>query len=346
MEGIMSKKAWSLFVALGVGLVFTASVFAQEPFYKGKTVRIIVGFSPGGGYDTYSRLIARHIGRHVPGNPTFIVENMTGAGSLIAANYVYKVARPDGLSIGHFIGGLFVQQLLGKPGIEFDGRKFEYIGAPAQDSYAIGLSQSSGIRSMEQWMASKTLVKVGGTAPGSATDDVPKILLATIGLPVQVVSGYRGTADIRLAFNKGEVHGVCNAWESFKATWRAEQESGQLIVVLQTTPKAHPDLPNVPLAINFARTVETRKLIQAAVHTIGPTARPYVLPPGTPRERVQLLRKAFMDTLKDPEFLAEAQKAKLDINSEDGDELERNVKEVFNLEPALIARLKEILFGK
>ncbi|MEK7879644.1 MAG: tripartite tricarboxylate transporter substrate-binding protein, partial [candidate division NC10 bacterium] len=325
------------------GLASGASASAQESIFKGKTIRIIVGFSAGGGYDTYSRVISRHMGRNIPGNPTIIVENMPGAASIIAANHVYKVAKPDGLTIGHFIGGLFIQRLLGKAGIEFDARKFEYIGVPAQDTYALGVSRASGITSVEQWIASKTVVKFGGVGPGSATDDVPKLLMATIGLPVQLVSGYKGTADIKLAFNSGEVHGVCNAWESFKATWRKERDAGDLVIVLQNTPQPHPDLPNVPLAISFAKTDEARKLIQAGIHTIPPTARPYVLPPGTPKERVLLLRKAFMDTMKDPEFLADAQKAKLDINPLDGAELERNVHEVFSLDPMLAARLKEIL---
>ena len=339
----MSKKAWCLFLAVGIGLLFGASASAQEPFYKGKTIRIIVGVSAGGGYDTYSRFIARHMSKHIAGSPTIIVENMPGAASLIAANHLYKVAKPDGLTIGHFIGGLFIQRLLGKAGIEFDARKFEYIGVPAQDTYAIALSRASGITSMEQWMAAKTPVKIGGVGPGSATDDVPRLLMATIGLPVQLVSGYKGTADIKLAFNSGEVQGVCNAWESFKATWRRELDAGDAIIVIQNVPRPHPDLPNVPLAINFAKTDEARKLIQTGIHTIPPTARPYVLPPGTPKERVQTLRKAFMDTMKDPEFLAEAQKAKLDINPLDGAELERNVHEIFNLEPQLAAKLKEIL---
>ncbi|MBI4489935.1 MAG: hypothetical protein HY694_12680, partial [Deltaproteobacteria bacterium] len=279
-----------------------------------------------------------------PGNPTLIVENMPGAGFLISANYMYKVAKPDGLTIGHFIGGLFLQQFLSlRPGIEFDSRKFEYVGVPAQDNYAIGLSKAAGITSMEQWLASKTPIKLGGVGPGSATDDIPKVLMATIGLPVQLVTGYKGTADIRLAFHSGEVQGVCNAWESFKATWRKELDAGELIIVAQNIPKPHPDLPKVPLVINFAKTEEARKLIRALVHTVGPTARPYMLPPGTPKERVEILRKAYMDTMKDAEFLAEAKKAKLDINPLDGAELERNVKEVFNLDAALVPKAKEIL---
>jgi tripartite-type tricarboxylate transporter receptor subunit TctC len=332
-----------LWIAI-VTLTFSASASAQESFYKGKTIRIIVGASAGGGYDTYSRTIARHIGKYIPGNPTIVVENMPGAGFLIATNYIYKVAKPDGLTIGHFIGGLFLQQFLSlRPGIEFDSRKFEYVGVPAQDNYMIGLSKATGITSMEQWLASKTVVKLGGVGPGSATDDIPKVLMATIGLPVQLVTGYKGTADIRLAFHSGEVQGVCNAWESFRATWRKEVDSGEVIILAQNIAKPHPELPNVPLVINFAKTEEARKLIRALVHSVGPAARPYVLPPGTPKDRVQILRKAFMDTMKDPEFLAEAKKARLDINPLDGAELEANVREVFNLDPNLIPKAREIL---
>ena len=136
---------------------------------------------------------------------------------------------------------------------------------------------------------------------------------------------------------------MCNAWESFKATWRNEVESGDLVIVVQTIPKPHPDLPKIPLAINFAKTEEARNLIQVGVHSVGTTARPYVLPPGTPKERVDILRRAFMDTVKDQELLAEARQAKLDIDPADGAELEQNVKELFTLEPALVAKLKEIL---
>jgi tripartite-type tricarboxylate transporter receptor subunit TctC len=168
-------------------------------------------------------------------------------------------------------------------------------------------------------------------------------LISTLNIPAQVVDGYKGTADIKLAFNNGEIQGLNNAWQSFKSTWRQEVEAGNVIVVLQHSPKRHPDLPNVPIDIEFAKTTETRKILQAAVHSLGPTARPFVLPPGTPKDRVQMLRKAFSDTTKDPAFLAEAKKANLDITPADGAELEQNVKEVFDLDPTLIPRLKEVL---
>jgi tripartite-type tricarboxylate transporter receptor subunit TctC len=339
------KGNTKLIVAL-LGLLLLSGaeqVRAQANFYEGKTIRFIVGFSAGGGYDAYTRTIARHFGKHVPGNPVFVVENMPGAGSLISANYSYKVARPDGLTIGHFIGGLFLQQLLGKPGVEFDSLTFEYIGVPAQDNFILGVAKSTGITDPEKWIASKQVVKFGGVATGSGTDDFPNLLKATVSLPIQMVSGYKGTADIRLAFNSGEIAGVSNSWESTKSTWKKELETGDFVPVLQVTNKPHPELPKLQLAVNLAKTDEAKKLIQTVARVHGPSVRPYVVPPGTPKDRVQILRKAFMDTMKDPEFLAEAKKATLDINPDDGAELAQNVKDIFKLDQSLIAKLKEIL---
>jgi tripartite-type tricarboxylate transporter receptor subunit TctC len=170
------KSSYGIAVT-AVTLMWCASakgVLAQDDFYRSKTVRMIVGGSAGGGYDTYTRAIARHLGKHIPGNPAFVVENMTGAGSIIAANYVYKVARPDGLTIGHFVGGIILQQALGKVGIEFDARRFIYLAAPAQDTTAVGVTKASGVSSIEQWLSVKTPVKFGGIGPGTATDDFPQ----------------------------------------------------------------------------------------------------------------------------------------------------------------------------
>ncbi len=326
-----------------IALCYATPVFSQESFYKDKVIRIVVATAAGGGYDLYTRTMARHLRKYIPGEPTIVVENMPGAGHLIGANYVYKVAKPDGLTIGHFIGSLFLQQLLGKAGVEFDALKFNYIGVPAQDNYMIGLSKTTGITSMEQWMASKRIVKIGGIGAGSATDDIPKVLAATIGLPLQVVAGYKGTSEVRLAFNSGEIEGICNAWESFKSTWRKELDANEVTLILQAIPMRHREVPNVPLAIDYAKTDEAKRMIRSVVHTIAPTVRPYVLPPGTPKGRVETLRGAFMSTMKDQEFLADAAKAKLDINPLDGATLETNVKEVFNLDTSLIPRLREIL---
>lgn len=324
-------------------IVVARPAVAQEPFYKGKTIRLIVGLAPGGGFDTYSRVIARHMGKHIPGNPTTVVDNMPGAASLLAANYVYEAARPDGLTIGNFVGGLNLQQLLGLPGIEFDAPKFEYLGVPAQDNFMIGVAKTTGITSVEQWKVSGTVVKIGGVAPGGGTDDIPKVLKATLGLPLQLVSGYKGTGPVRLAFNAGEVQGICNSWESFKATWRNELDTGEIVILLQANLKPHPEVPNVPWAYDLAKTDDAKKMIHALAVVNGATNRPYVLPPSTPVDRVRILRKAFMDTMKDHEFLADTSKAKLDIDPLDGVEIEKQVKALFKLEHSLIERLKDIL---
>lgn len=318
-------------------------VHGATPFYEGKAIRIIVGTAPGGGYDTYTRLIGRHFGKYIPGNPTVIIDNMPGAGGLVSANHLFKVAKPDGLTIGHFVGGQFLQQLLGKPGIEFDALKFEYIGVPAQDHFVFGVAKTMGFTGIEQWLASKTAVKFGAIAAGDGTYDIPKVVEVSLGLPIQVVSGYKGTAPIRLAFNSGEVAGLSNSWQSFRSTWRKELETGDVVMVIQISAKPHPDLPKVPLAMDLAKTDEARKLIQAVAQAHGAAVRPYVLPPGTPKDRVEILRKAFMETVKDPELLAEAAKANLEINPGSGEELERNVRELLRLDPSLVTRLKEIL---
>ena len=329
-----------------IPLIKGAPAAGQETFFKGKTIRIVVGFSAGGGYDLYARAIARHMGNHIPGNPTIVVENMPGAASMISANHVYKVAKADGLTIGHFIGGLFLQQILGRQGIEFDARKFEYLGVPIKDTYCIGLTKASGVTTLESWLAAKTPLKIGGTAPGSATDDIPAVLHAALGLPLQVVSGYKGTAEIRLAADSGEVAGFSTGWESFKSTWRKSLDSGEAFIAVQAVARPHPELPKVPLAINYAKTSEAKKLIEVGAHDPGTLARPFVLPPGTPKDRVLILRKAFMETFTDPEFLAEAKKSNLDTAPIGGEEIAKTVDNLFKIEAPVAERLKKILLPK
>lgn len=336
-------------VLLTAVILFVLAAFrsapAQEPFYQGKTVRIVVGTSAGGGYDTYTRAIARHLGKHIPGKPNVIVENMAGAGHRIGANHVYKVAKPDGLTLGHFQGSLFLAQALGDKNIEFDALKFQFIGAPVKDTRACALTKASGITSVENWMASKTPVKLGGIGLG-ATEEVPRMLRAALGLPIQIISGYKGTSEIRLAAESGEVAGGCWTWDSIRATWSAAIKSGEAVVVLQILSKPHPELPNVPLAISYAKSEETRQLIQVGIQDPSEYSRPYVAPPGTPKDRVQILRTAFQETMKDPELLADATKSKLDIEPVSAAELEKTVAGLFKLSPPLVAKLKEIFAAK
>jgi tripartite-type tricarboxylate transporter receptor subunit TctC len=332
-------------VSVVLGLLACAIVAAaQEPFYRGKTIRIIVGFTAGGGFDVYARTIARHMGRHIPGAPTIIVENMPGAGSLISANYLYKIAKPDGLSIGHFIGGLLLSQVLGQKGVEFDARKFEYIGAPVNEHPVCALTKASGVTSLERWFAAPAPVKMGGVAPGSSNpDNITRAIKAALGLPIQLVTGYKGTAEIRLAAEGGELAGSCWGWGSVRATWRKGLEAGEVQIVLQIAPKSHPDLTGVPLAISFAKTDEARRILEVAVHNDSTLVRTFTLPPGTPKDRVQMLRKAFQGTLRDPAFLAEAERTKLDIAPVAAEDIERTVANLFKLDPPMIAKLRTIL---
>jgi len=340
----MARRLLAL-LALSFALAFVTNNPAQaQSFFEGKTMRIIVGFAAGGGYDAYARVIGRHLGKHIPGNPNVVVDNMVGAGSLIAANHLYKVAKPDGLTIAHFSGGLFMGQVLGQPGIEFDAKKFAFIGAAVNEDVVCGLTKASGITSVEKWMASKTPVKLGGNSPGVTPDNAARIVKAALGLPIQVITGHKGTSAIRLGVESGELAGACFSWESMKVTWRNALKTGDLIVVLQVVAKPFPDLPNVPLAINLAKTDEARRLLKLGVQDAAAYARPFVLPPGTPKERVELLRKAFHDTLEDKAFLAETEKAMLKIDPLTGEELVQMVADLGTLDPAFLARLKGLLY--
>ncbi len=332
-----------LLVLLLVSWGSPSSQAAAEEFYKGRTVRFVVGFAAGGGFDTYTRVIARHIGKHIPGNPSTIVENMTGAGSLIAANHVFGAAKPDGLTVGNFIGPVILQQSLGNPAAKFDGRKFGWLGAPTGDSVVCALTRASGIKSVEDWIASKRPIKIGGTGPGSTTVDVPKLVSAAIDLPTAVIAGFKGTSGVRLAAEGGEIDGGCWAWESIKPTWGKAIDAGDVNVVIQTTLESHPDLKHVPVAVKYAKTDRARGLLRVIDGPYGRMARPYSVPPGTPPDRLAVLQKAFSATLKDPEFLAEAKKTRLQIDPIDAPTIEKLISDLYEMSSELKAQLRPIV---
>jgi tripartite-type tricarboxylate transporter receptor subunit TctC len=339
----MNRRFW-LAGLLSLSLFLVGRAGAAQDFYRGKTVRIIVATTPGGGFDAYSRMLARHMGKHIPGNPTLVVENMPGAAFLIGTNYLYKQAKPDGLTLGNWIGTLVLHQMMGREGIDFDARKFEYIGAPVKNHDTCVMSRKSGIDSAQKWLNSPAPVKLGATPPGSTPYDNGAVLREATGLPMQLVTGYKGTAEIRLAVDSGEVAGLCGlAWASAKVTWRKQLEAGDIKVVLQNTAAAHPELPDVPLAVSLAKTDAGKKLIQLALHDVGVITYLYTFPPGTPKERVALFRRAFQATLKDAEFVAEAKKGNFDIDPVAGEELEKIVQGFFKADQAILNRLKEIL---
>jgi tripartite-type tricarboxylate transporter receptor subunit TctC len=256
---------------------------------------------------------------------------------------VYNVAKPDGLTILNFHGNQVINQVIGKPGIEFDARKFEYIGIPTQDNVACAFTKSSGITTFDALRNSKTPVKVGGVAPGDTTYNTAKLLLAALKLPIQLVAGYKGTAEVRLAAEANEVAGGCWQWESIKSIWRQGLDSGNVFIVLQVNPKPHPELPKVPNAVDFAANENAKLLLKYGGHDPAMITRPYAVGPGTPKDRVEILRRAFVETLKDAEFLADAKKSRLDTDPLTGEEIEKIVAQLFKIEPNLVGQLKEIL---
>lgn len=338
-------KIRGLLSLLSMLLLLNANVFADD-FYRGKTVRALVGGSAGGGFDTYTRTMARHMGKHIPGNPTIVVENMTGAATRILAKYLFSAAPPDGLSFGIFNGYLLLGRVLGMKGLDFDVRKYEWIGVPVQDHVACALTKASGITNLEEWRAAKTPVKIGALGPGNSTADVPRLLKGVLGLPIQVVEGYKGTADIRIAADSGEVGGGCWAWQSIEVTWRKGLQAGEVKPIIQVGPKSHPDLTKVPNAFDLVKTDEDKRLLTTGVVLPSSVTRVYAARPGTPKDRIRILQKGFADTLKDPEFLAEAKKAQLEIDPLTGDEVGKAVSEMFDVSPALKAKLKDILTAK
>ncbi|MGZ8426632.1 MAG: Bug family tripartite tricarboxylate transporter substrate binding protein [Candidatus Binatia bacterium] len=324
----------------------TPHALCADDFYKGKTVRVIVGGTAGGGFDVYTRAMTRHMGKHIPGNPIFIVENMTGAATRIAAKYIHSAAKPDGLTFGIFNGYLILSQVLDPKGFDFDTRQFQWLGVPIQDNVACVLRKETGITNVEQWMAAKTPVKMGGLGPGNSTSDAVRIVKATLNLPIQLVEGYKGTADLRMAADSGELGGACWAWESIRATWTKALQSGEVNPILQLTAKKQPDLQHVPLALDLAKTEDLKQIIRAGGIAPSAVTRVYVTSPKTPKERVDILRKAFANTLKDPEFLLEAKKGGLEVNPLDGDEVKKVVDSLFALNAQTVAKLASILTVK
>jgi tripartite-type tricarboxylate transporter receptor subunit TctC len=302
---------------------------AQTPadFFKGRTIDLYIGYSVGGGYDVYARMIARHMGRHIPGNPTIIPKNMEGAGSIRLANWLYNVAPRDGTAFGTVSRGAPFDPLLGSPATQFDGREFTWIGSANNEVSVCVAWHTTGVARFED-LLSKELV-VGGSSAASDTDQFAKLLNALLGTKLKVATGYPGGNEINLAIERGEVGGRCGwSWSSVVATHKHWLEQNRIAVLIQTALSKHADLPDVPLVTDLARSEEQRQIIWLifARQVMG---RPFMAPPGVPPERAIVLRDAFMRTMKDPQFLADAEKAKLEITPVSGADIETLIKDVY-----------------
>jgi tripartite-type tricarboxylate transporter receptor subunit TctC len=335
----------SLFVVLLASFVMVTSVdvFAA-PFYQGKTVRVMVGTSPGGGFDLWARVVGRHIGKHIPGNPTVLVENIPGAGHLIMTNQFAKATKPDGLSIAYINGGLILSQVLGQPGYEFDPQTFIYLGAVNKENDVIAFGKKSGITSVDKWVSSPVPVKIGGLVPGNSIDNMCRVAKEVLGLPTQIITGYKGTVDILIATDSGELAGGPASWDTMKANRKRALETGDMNIVLQCVATPLKDLGKVPRMIDLAKTEEQKKLIEIVVHLANDYTRPFAVPPGTPKDRVDILRKALQDTAKDEAFVAELNKMNFTLDPTSAEVLTSAIANSAKMDQATKAKLKEILF--
>jgi tripartite-type tricarboxylate transporter receptor subunit TctC len=333
-------------IATAVLALAPTAATAQSPaeFYKGKNVELYIGYSVGGAYDLYARVLARHLGRHIPGNPTIIPKNMEGAGSLRLANWLYNVGAKDGTVLATIGRGTGFDPLLGSKGAQFQADKFTWIGSANNEVSICVAWKGSGITRFEDTMTKELIV--GGTGAAADTDQFPRILNGVLGTKFKIVSGYPGGNDITLAMERGEVKGRCGwSWSSVVATHKRWIDDKTITVLVQLSLNKHPDLPDVPLVMEFAKTEEQQQIFRLifARQVMG---RPFLAPPGVPRERAEALRRAFDDTMKDAEFLADASRTQLEITPVAGAEVEKLVTELYQTPKPVADKAAEFIRSK
>ena len=316
----------------GAGLLLVAAcsgAFAQSPadFYKGKNVDLYIGYSVGGAYDLYARMLARHMGKHIPGNPNVLPKNMEGAGSLRLANWLYNVAPKEGTAFGIIGRGTGFDPLLGNNAAKFDATKYTWIGSANNEVSVCVAWNTSPIRKFEDMLTQELIV--GGTSTSADTDQFPRITNGVLGTRMKVVTGYPGGNEVGLAMERGEVQGRCGwSWSSVKSTHQRSIDEKKFTILVQLGLDKHPDLPDVPLILDFAKSDEQRQILRL-IFARQAMGRPFVGPPNIPPERAKALRDAFMATMQDKDFLADTAKAQMEITPVDGEKVQALVKEIY-----------------
>jgi tripartite-type tricarboxylate transporter receptor subunit TctC len=325
-------------IALALSFPPGARADTVADFYRGRTVTLIIGYSVGGGYDAYGRVVARHLGKHIPGNPTVIAQNMPGAGSLRAANFLYNVAPKDGTAIAHFSRGLAMEPLIGTSSTQFDARKFAWLGSGTDEVSVCALWHASRVKTWNDMLT--TPFTVGGEGSGSDPDIFSAVVRNIFGVRLKLVSGYPGSAEVALAIERGEVDGRCGwSWSSLKLI-KPDWIAGKRInLVTQLALKKSPELPDVPLIFEFAGTDRQRQILKLVLSRQS-MARPFAAPPDLPSERKDSLRKAFDATMADPEFLAEAKQRGLEVNPVAGAEIDKLVGGLYETPADVIAEAR------
>jgi tripartite-type tricarboxylate transporter receptor subunit TctC len=329
--------------ALAVAVTLPTSLWAQAPaeFYRGKTIELDIGLGVGGAYNAYARMLARTMSRYIPGNPAIVPKNIEGAGSMRLANLLYNAAPRDGTSFGTINRGTPFEPLLGNKGAQFDATRFNWIGSTNNEVSVCVSWHSSGIATFAD--ARERELIVGATGPSTDTYQFPKIANAVLGTKFKIVTGYTGGNDVDLAMERGEVAGRCGwSWTSVKGLHQAWLDRREINILYQMGLSKHRDLANVPLIIDLARTEEERAILRLVFARLV-MAWPFLAPPGTPRERVDALRNAFMQTMQDKDFLAEAAKAGLAITPVKGEDIQNLVQQVYATPPEIARKAAELL---
>src|SRR5712691_977308 len=327
-------------VAMALICSHPAQAAAPAEFYKGRTISIIIGYSAGGGYDLYARVLAQHLGKHIPGNPIVIPQNMPGAGSIKAANYVFSVAPKDGTVIGTFARGMASAALIGQA--KFDARKFTWLGSVTKDVTLCISWNTSPIKNWNDVMTKQ--FTAGGEGPAGDPDIFAKLYKNVFGAKIRLATGFPGTTDITLAMQRHEVDGLCGiSWSTVKSRYGDWVTEKKINILIQAAPSKAPDLPDVPLASALAKTTEQRQMLDFAVAS-EVLARPFVAPPGIPAERKAMLRAAFDATLRDPAFLADASKTMIDIDPVSGPEAEALVASLYALPKDVVTKAARAIY--
>jgi tripartite-type tricarboxylate transporter receptor subunit TctC len=316
-----------------------AGAESAADFYRGKTITLTAGFNPGGGADTYARLVARHLGKHIAGSPTVAVKNMQGAGSVIAANYLYNVSAKDGLELGLFAGNIVVDPMIGGTQVKYDAQKFQWIGAPSSDSNVCVSSLKSPFKTIDDVIKKEMITAASGTS----TLDFPLVMNGVIGSKFKLIKGYAGSAAMRLAMERGEVEGFCGVgYNSMRA---AGLTDGKANLLVQVGLSKNPNMPNVPFIFDYAKTDADRQLFRLVFGWLD-LERPIAAPPGTPADRVAALRAGFDKAMKDPALLADAEKVNVGIEPMGGEAIEKFIADVARTPAAVTSRAAELLGRK
>jgi tripartite-type tricarboxylate transporter receptor subunit TctC len=344
---------------IGAGVVLAGLLLALVPressgqanFYQGKTIKFVVGYQSGDSHDLWARAYARHMGKHIPGNPTFIVQNITGAGSMVAANYIYNVAKPDGLTMGTFAPGLYLAQVTGSKEVRFDWAKFTWIGSPEQNGNVLFMRADAPYKSIEDVRKAAEPPKCSATGVGTSGHLIPRLLEETLALKFRLVTGYPGGSEQDLALERGEVH--CRAI-TIAAYFSREPligwyKKGFVRFLIQTSRKRHPKAPDTPTLYEFMDREKapesSRRLALVTLGTGGFGSWPVAATPGIPAERVKILRDAYVKTLQEPDLLDEAKKRGWEMRPVSGEDMTSLAQEVTIAPPDVIERMKKLMGG-